>query len=102
MKPFVAAFLLVAVAVFGPDTADHNVNWPQWRGPGGLAVGTGAYPEAWSPTEHIAWKTTLPNGGQGGIAVWGDRLFLTAFEEYKEGAPKFGIKITLPEEESKP
>lgn len=31
----------------------------------------------------------MPNGGQGGIIVWKDRLFLSTFEEYQEGAPRF-------------
>ena len=36
-------------------------------------------PTNWSVrnNQNIAWKTALPAGGQSGIAVWGDKLFLT-------------------------
>jgi hypothetical protein len=35
----------------------------------------------------------MPNGGQSGIAVWGNRIFLTTFDEYKGGEPKFSGAI---------
>ena len=46
-------------------------------------------PTAWSVTtgHNIRWKTTLPEGGQSGIAVWGDRLFLTINKPLSEGTP---------------
>lgn len=71
-------------------------NWPQaggpelnWHYPGGSP------PTAWSGAlgKQIHWRSPMPNGGQGGIAVWKDRLFLTTFEEYQEGAPKFSATI---------
>jgi hypothetical protein len=71
-------------------------NWPQAAGPNG----TWAVPDAHAPTEwsvannrNILWRAPLPNGGQSGIAVWGDRLFLTTFEPYKPGAPKTSATI---------
>src|SRR5688572_27534599 len=35
--------------------------WPRWRGPSGqgLASGTG-YPDTWSATENVGWKTRVP------------------------------------------
>ena len=38
-----------------------------------------SFPKEWSVTtgKNILWKTTLPEGGQSGIAVWENRLFLT-------------------------
>src|SRR5205807_3185468 len=76
-----------------PARAD---NWPQAAGPNGTwRLKASNPPERWSVArnEHILWRSTMPNGGQGGITVWGDRLFLTTFEEYKEGAPKFSATI---------
>jgi outer membrane protein assembly factor BamB len=71
-------------------------NWPQAAGPNG----TWAVPDAKAPTEwsvagnrNILWRAPLPNGGQSGIAVWGDRLFLTTFEPYKPGAPKTSATV---------
>jgi len=58
----------------GAPTAD---NWPQWRGPGGLGVGQGTYPDAWSATDNVAWKTAIPGRGHSSPVVWGDRVFVT-------------------------
>jgi len=64
--------------------------WPQWRGPGGLAVGrAGTYPSEWSATDHVAWKTEIPGRGHSSPIVWGNRIFLTTSIE---GAPAPGNK----------
>ncbi len=71
-------------------------HWPQAAGPEGNWQARGAnVPVQWSVAlnRHIAWRTPLPNGGQSGIAVWGDRLFLTTFDVYREGDPKFSGTI---------
>lgn len=71
-------------------------NWPQAAGPNGTwRLEKGNPPTSWSVAlnENIVWRSTMPNGGQGGIISWGDRLFLTTFEEYKEGAPKYSADI---------
>ena len=46
-----------------------------------------AVPAEWSVVsgKNIRWRTPLPNGGQSGIAVWGDRLFLTTFAAGEKG-----------------
>ncbi len=71
-----AILLSVPVAGLGvpPKAAD---DWPQWRGPNGAGIGEGTYPDRWSPTEHIAWKTEIPGKGHSSPAVWGDRVFIT-------------------------
>jgi len=68
----------------GLARADDDANWPQWRGPGGRAIAAGAYPEAWSPTEHVAWKTAIPGRGHSSPVVWGDRIYLTTSIEGAE------------------
>jgi outer membrane protein assembly factor BamB len=71
-------------------------NWPQAAGPdGNWRVRAANAPVAWSVSlnQNILWRTPLPNGGQSGIAVWGDRLFLTTFDEYRDGDPKFSASI---------
>lgn len=52
--------------------------WPRWRGPSGqgLAVGTG-YPDRWSDTENVLWKTAVPGRGHSSPIVWADRVFVT-------------------------
>jgi len=54
-------------------------NWPGWRGP--LSNGVSEeknLPVAWSPDDHILWKTEVPGRGNSSPVVWGDRIFLTA------------------------
>src|SRR5580658_3399649 len=63
-------------------------NWPQAAGPNGnWRVSGVTAPIHWSVAldQNIAWRSNMPNGGQSGIAVWGDRIFLTTFAEYKDG-----------------
>lgn len=67
-------------------------NWPQAAGPNGnWTLSKGNPPIHWSVArgENILWRTPLPNGGQGGITKWKNRLFLSTFEEYVEGQPKY-------------
>ncbi len=68
-------------------------NWPQAGGPdGSWSTKSPNAPVTWSVVhnQNIRWRTKLPNGGQSGIAVWGDRLFLTTFAAGERG---FSAKI---------
>ncbi len=88
MKRAAPALLLMAVAwslsASGHGPLADDGNWPQWRGPGGRAIAAGTYPEAWSPTEHVAWKTAIPGRGHSSPVVWGDRIFVTTSIEGAE------------------
>lgn len=70
-------------------------NWPEAGGPDGTWRVAGAAPTSFSVStgQNILWKAPLPGGGQGGIAVWNDRLFLTTFEQYTPGASKMSATI---------
>ncbi|MEZ5351333.1 MAG: PQQ-binding-like beta-propeller repeat protein [Bryobacteraceae bacterium] len=88
-----ALLLLPAITLFAQ-------NWPQAAGPNGTwAMDTKTAPVRWSVArgENIAWKLPLPNGGQSGIAVWGDRAFLTTFApgEKTFSASIMGIAVDL-------
>jgi len=79
------------------DKADKAVSrgWPQAAGPdGSWSINGPSVPKQWSVTrnENILWRRPLPNGGQSGIAVWGDRVFLTTFDTLQEGE-KFSANI---------
>jgi outer membrane protein assembly factor BamB len=52
--------------------------WPRWRGPSGqgLVSDTG-YPDTWSATQNVLWKTPVPGRGNSSPIVWADRIFLT-------------------------
>ena len=58
-------------------------DWPQFRGPGGLAISddTGL-PVSWSQNENVAWKTELPGLGTSSPITLADRIFLTCYSGY--------------------
>jgi outer membrane protein assembly factor BamB len=69
----------------GPGLKPEEVHWPQFRGPEGLAVASEGvtYPVQFGPDSHVLWKTPLP-AGNSSPAVWGDRIYLTAFDKSKQ------------------
>src|SRR5687768_2526751 len=57
--------------------------WPRWRGPSGqgLVAGTG-YPDRWSATQNVLWKSPVPGSGNSSPIVWGDRIYVaTAYDD---------------------
>jgi outer membrane protein assembly factor BamB len=90
MRRFLALLpVLASAAVLGPVapvdvSAVADVNWPQWRGPDGAGVGQGTFPDTWSATSHIAWKTPIGGRGHSSPVVWGNRIFLTTSIEGAE------------------
>ena len=64
---------LISATVFADD------NWPQFRGHGGLGLGSGNPPTEWDiqTGKNVAWKTRIPGLGHSAPIVWGDRVFLT-------------------------
>jgi outer membrane protein assembly factor BamB len=64
---------VISAAAVGDD------NWPQFRGHGGLGIGSGNPPIEWDlqTGQNVSWKTTIPGLGHSAPIVWGDRVFLT-------------------------
>src|SRR3954447_14079520 len=64
------------------DEGEAAQQWARWRGPSGqgLAAGNG-YPDTWSGTENVLWKTPLAGSGNSSPIVWRDRIFLTTSRE---------------------
>ncbi len=64
-------------------------NWPQAAGPNAnWQVTEVADPVTeWSVVrnENVLWKTTLPEGGQSAVTVWGDKAFVTTHRPIDEG-----------------
>jgi len=52
-------------------------DWASWRGPSDNGVARGDAPSAWSDTQNIAWRTTIPGKGHSSPVLWGNRVFLT-------------------------
>lgn len=73
-RVWLSVLLALAVGV----VSGRGENWPQFRGPGARGVADGAtFPDRWSSTENVAWKTDLPGRGWSSPVVWGKHVFLT-------------------------
>ena len=73
--PFLALpslVVLAAGAAYG--------QWPQFRGPNGSGVDSGAgYPASFSPSKNVAWKSAVPYGQSSPVVAAG-RVYVTASE----------------------
>lgn len=69
-------FLLV-IAFALPCPAESN--WPQFRGEGGLGIGTGKPPVEFSAEKNVKWKVEVPHG-HSSPCIWGDKLVLTGLD----------------------
>lgn len=67
----------IAFVCLASVPADVTSDWPQWRGPNGQGLAQGTFPETWSPTQQIAWKTEIPGRGHSSPVVAAGRIFLT-------------------------
>lgn len=61
-----------------PADGDGAKYWPRWRGPTGQGLAQdGAYPDTWSDTDNVLWKTKVSGRGNSSPIIWGKQLFLT-------------------------
>ena len=76
MKHLGLAFSLLTV----PCVAESN--WPQFRGEGGLGLGTGKPPVEFSAEKNLKWQTEVPLG-HSSPCIWGDKIALTGLADDK-------------------
>jgi outer membrane protein assembly factor BamB len=76
--------LLLLVAGLATALNVHAENWwPQFRGPNASGVSDSAKPPVnFAPGTNQLWKVSVPSGSSS-PCIWGDRIFLTAFEDGK-------------------
>nr|WP_299389267.1 PQQ-binding-like beta-propeller repeat protein [Allomuricauda sp.] len=98
MKRTKIFILTLCLSVYA-NAQTHN-NWPQPAGPNGdwTLTTKDEVPTQFSVTtgENILWKAALPEGGQSGITVWGNKLFLTVMKpihKLEEGKPIKGSDV---------
>ena len=73
--------LLVALLLGSMLSSQAEVYWSQFRGPNGQGTMEEARPPVHlDPDKNLAWRTKLPPGHSSPV-VWGNRIFLTAFED---------------------
>ncbi|HZK80456.1 MAG TPA: PQQ-binding-like beta-propeller repeat protein [Humisphaera sp.] len=90
-----AALAFRAQIADAADSAVFTINWPQAAGPNGTwSVEANDVPIHWSVARNqgLIWQTTLPEEGQGGIAIWNDRVFLTTLKP-EEGKKPTGRDV---------
>src|SRR5205814_636202 len=80
------AILLMVPPFLLAGDVDPKSDWPVWRGPtgNGIAEPTQSLPLAWSKTENVAWKASVPGRGHGSATVVGNRVFLQTADEDKD------------------
>jgi outer membrane protein assembly factor BamB len=83
MRSGAVATLGVYLLSASPATAQTSSGaaWPQFRGPNasGIAEAPTPPPTEFGPEKNRLWKTALP-AGHSSPAIWGSRIFLTAFD----------------------
>jgi outer membrane protein assembly factor BamB len=87
--------VLLSLAVLGIPLAAgaESDNWPTFRGADALNVSADdpRLPDAWTTTQNIAWKQSIPGLGWSSPVVWQNRVFVTTvvsdgeIEEPKKG-----------------
>ncbi|QJX00381.1 PQQ-binding-like beta-propeller repeat protein [Frigoriglobus tundricola] len=89
--------LAVSVLVLASQTI-HAADWPQWRGPNrdGVSTETGLLKEWPKGGPRLVWKAHLGGAETGGVGygspvVVGDKLFITAAEDDKDGQKEFAV-----------
>ena len=71
------------VLVAGWAQADAAVDWPRFRGPGGMGVSDAkGLPVSWGPGENVVWKTAMPGPGASSPIVFGDHIYVTCYTGY--------------------
>jgi outer membrane protein assembly factor BamB len=73
---------LATFFLFFGMTCLASSNWPQFRGEGGLGIGTGDPPVTFSAEKNLKWKVEVPHG-HSSPCVWNDKIALTGLSEGK-------------------
>lgn len=59
-----------------------DTNWPQFRGEGGLGIGSGSPPVEFSTEKNLKWQVDVPHG-HSSPCIWGDKIALTGLADGK-------------------
>ncbi|MGX1929313.1 outer membrane protein assembly factor BamB family protein [Flagellimonas sp. 2504JD4-2] len=88
--------LILSLVFYLTISAQKNNNWPQPAGPNGdwTLTTEDKVPTEWSVTtgKNVLWKAELPEGGQSGITIWDDTIFLTVMKPIHRIEEGKGIK----------
>ena len=74
IRPLLVLITAIAIAQAGES------NWPQFRGPGGLGLGSGKPPVEFNAGKNLLWQAEVPPG-HSSPCIWGGRIFLTGLAD---------------------
>jgi len=78
-KEFMRILIISAALMFA--TTGQTQEWTRFRGPNGTGISEAkTIPTRWTESD-INWKIALPGTGHSSPVVWGDKVFVTSFEE---------------------
>ncbi|MCE2695265.1 MAG: PQQ-like beta-propeller repeat protein, partial [Verrucomicrobiaceae bacterium] len=84
------------IGFFGLVATVCAQHWPQASGPNlNWKIEGPEPPLAWSVVggKNILWRTTLPEGGQSAVTIWGDRAFVTTHRPMTESSDRLEPNI---------
>jgi len=84
--------ICVCVVLSAGAQKPDGPGWTQFRGPNatGIASASKAPPVDFGPSKNMLWKIALPAGHSSPV-IWGDRIFLTAFDAEKKQLLVMGL-----------
>jgi hypothetical protein len=88
--------LMISLFVSCSSTVQEKQNWPQPAGPNGnwIVETTANAPSNFSVTSglNVSWTADLPEGGQSGITVWENRIFLSVMKPLEKVSSRNDLK----------
>jgi outer membrane protein assembly factor BamB len=85
ISPTLSCFMMlrhVLPSVLLVTSVFADSNWPQFRGAGGLGIGTGKPPVEFSTEKNLKWQVEVPLG-HSSPCIWGDKIALTGLADGK-------------------
>ena len=65
-----------------PVEGEGTKYWPRWRGPSGQGVvSNGGYPDSWSTSQNVKWRTPVAGQGHSSPIIWDQQIFITASQQ---------------------
>jgi outer membrane protein assembly factor BamB len=76
--------MLALVLAFFLAPVEDTPAWPGFLGANATAVDPSSIPTKWSPTENIAWSSSIVGHGQSSPVIYGEHVFVTSCDGPKK------------------
>src|SRR6478672_5574523 len=86
-------WVVAALSLLAAQVQAQN-NWPQWRGPNfNGASDAKNLPDTLDVNKNLAWQAHLPGIGSASPVLFGDRVFVSAWDE--QSKKMLGVCLSL-------